>query len=75
MVLADRAQTANRKRMGSNCGRSPSFDRQAYTQRNTVERCVKRHKNRRGPATRYEKPATVLQAGLHIAALFIWSAS
>ncbi|MFD9323386.1 IS5 family transposase [Streptomyces sp. NPDC060053] len=67
-------QIANRKRKGRLGGRPPAFDRQAYKQRNTVERCINRLKNWRGLATRYEKTATVFQAGLHIAGIFIWSA-
>ncbi|KOT94317.1 transposase, partial [Streptomyces sp. NRRL F-5755] len=31
---------ANRKRLGSRGGRPPAFDREAYKQRNTVERCI-----------------------------------
>ncbi|MFI2609283.1 IS5 family transposase [Kitasatospora sp. NPDC018619] len=55
-------------------GRPPAFDREAYKQRNTVERCTNRLKTRRGLATRYEKTATVFQAGLHIAGILICSA-
>ncbi|MFJ4672528.1 transposase, partial [Kitasatospora purpeofusca] len=67
-------QIANRRRKGRHGGRPPAFDREAYKQRNTVERCINRLKNWRGLATRYEKTATVYQAGLHIAGIFIWSA-
>ncbi|WP_443049971.1 IS5 family transposase [Streptomyces sp. F8] len=67
-------QIANRKRKGRRGGRPPAFDRTAYKQRNTVERCINRLKNWRGLATRYEKTATVFRAGLHIASIFIWSA-
>lgn len=67
-------QVANRKRRGRRGGRPPSFDREAYKRRNTVERCINRLKNWRGRATRYEKTATVFRAGLHIAGIFIWSA-
>jgi len=67
-------QIANRRRKGRHGGRPPVFDREAYKQRNTVERCINRLKNWRGLATRYEKTATVYQAGLHIAGIFIWSA-
>ncbi|GHG29297.1 hypothetical protein GCM10018784_48270 [Streptomyces hydrogenans] len=67
-------QIANRKRRGSNGGHPPHFDRQAYRQRNTVERAINRLNNWRGLATRYEKTAAIFQAGLHIAAIFIWSA-
>lgn len=67
-------QIANRKRRGRRGGRPPAFDRQAYKQRNAVERCINRLKSWRGLGTRYEKTATVFRAGLHIAGIFIWSA-
>ncbi|WP_420713601.1 IS5 family transposase [Streptomyces sp. WM4235] len=67
-------QAANRKRLGSRGGRPPAFDREAYKQRNTVERCINKLKQWRGLATRYDKTATVYLAGLHLAAIFIWSA-
>ncbi|WP_374190382.1 IS5 family transposase [Streptomyces sp. NE5-10] len=67
-------QAANRKRRGSQGGRPPAFDREAYKQRNTVERCINKLKQWRGLATRYDKTATIYLAGLHIAAIFIWSA-
>ncbi|WP_443079830.1 IS5 family transposase [Streptomyces sp. P9-A4] len=67
-------QTANRKRRGLLGGRPPAFDREAYKQRNTVERCINRLKQWRGLATRYDKTATIYLAGLHLAAIFIWSA-
>lgn len=64
-------QIANRKRKGRRGGRPPGFDREAYKQRNTVERCINRLKNWRGLATRYEKTAAIFKAGLHIAGIFI----
>jgi transposase len=67
-------QQANRLRCGSRGGRPPAFDREAYKQRNTVERCINRLKQWRGIATRYEKTATIYLAGLHIAGIFLWSA-
>ena len=67
-------QAANRKRLGCLGGRPPTFDREAYKQRNTVERCINKLKQWRGRATRYDKTATVYLAGLHVAAVFIWSA-
>jgi transposase len=48
--------------------------RDVYKQYNTVERCITRLKQWRGLATRYDKTATIYLAGLHIAAIFIWSA-
>ncbi|CAG6398652.1 transposase [Actinacidiphila cocklensis] len=59
---------------GRRDGRPPAFDREAYKQRNTVERCINRLKQWRGIATRYEKTATIYLAGLHIAGIFLWSA-
>ncbi|WP_428837660.1 IS5 family transposase [Streptomyces olivaceiscleroticus] len=67
-------QAANRKRRGRFGGRPPAFDREAYKQRNTVERCINKLKQWRGLATRYDKTATSYLAGLHLAAIFIWSA-
>ncbi|MET8576542.1 IS5 family transposase [Streptomyces sp. NPDC005012] len=71
-VRAD--QNVHRLRRGSRGGRPPAFDREAYKQRNTVERCINRLKQWRGIATRYEKTATIYLAGLHIAGIFLWSA-
>ncbi|WP_373040390.1 IS5 family transposase [Streptomyces sp. NRRL S-448] len=67
-------QVANRKRLGSKGGRPPAFDREAYKQRNTVERCINKLKQWRGLATRYDKTATVYRAALHLAAIHIWTA-
>lgn len=67
-------QLAKRRRRGSRGGRPPAFDRQAYKQRNTVERCINRLKQWRGLATRYDKTATIYLAGLHLAGIFMWSA-
>ncbi|MFE4970390.1 IS5 family transposase [Streptomyces sp. NPDC056660] len=63
-------QRAHRKWCGSQGGRPPAFDREAYKQRNAVERCINRLKQWRGIATRYEKTATVYLAGLHLAGIF-----
>jgi transposase len=74
-VISIRAdQNAHRLRRGSQGGRPPVFDREAYKQRNTVERCINRLKQWRGIATRYEKTATIYLAGLHAAGIFLWSA-
>jgi transposase len=56
-------QRAHRLRRGSRGGRPLAFDRETHKQRNTVERCINRLKQWRGIATRYEKTATVYQAG------------
>ncbi|GAA4803124.1 hypothetical protein GCM10023220_35360 [Streptomyces ziwulingensis] len=71
-VRAD--QNVHRLRRGSRGGRPPALDREAYKQRNTVERCINRLKQWRGIATRYEKTATIYLAGLHVAGISLWSA-
>lgn len=50
------------------------FDRDAYKQCNTVERCINRLKQWRGLATRCDKTATIYPAALHIAGIFIRAA-
>ncbi|MFF9496338.1 IS5 family transposase [Streptomyces flaveolus] len=73
-VIPERAdQQANRRRRGPVGGRPPAFDREAYKQRNTVERCINRLKQWRGMPPD-EKTATIYLAGLHIAGIFLWSA-
>nr|BEK67483.1 hypothetical protein KPHV_47100 [Kitasatospora purpeofusca] len=67
-------QIANRRNKGTRGGRPPGFDREAYKQRNTVERCINKLKQWRGLATRYDKTATVYRAALHIAGILIWAA-
>ncbi|MGC5233205.1 IS5 family transposase [Streptomyces albogriseolus] len=68
-VIPERAdQQADRMRRGQAGGRPPPFDREAYKQRNTVERCINRLKQLRGLATRYDKTTPIYLAGLHIAA-------
>ncbi|WUF51282.1 IS5 family transposase [Streptomyces sp. NBC_00483] len=74
VIPAPADQLRHRMRRGSDGGRPPAFDREAYKQRNTVERCINRLKQWRGIATRYEKTATIYLAGLHVAGIFLWSA-
>ncbi|MFC9407303.1 IS5 family transposase [[Kitasatospora] papulosa] len=64
-------QIGHRLRRGRRGGRPPGFD--AYKQRNTVERCVNRLKQWRGPATRTDKLAITCPAALHLAAIPIWA--
>jgi transposase len=61
-----------RARQGSAGGRPPAFDREAYRQRNIVERCFNRLKQNRALATRYAKRATLYRALVVIAAIRIW---
>jgi transposase len=50
----------------------PAFDREAYRERNVVERLINRLKQHRRIATRYEKRAVNYHAMLTIAAILIW---
>ncbi len=55
-VITERAdQQANQRQRGQTDGRPPAFDREAYKQRNIVERCVNRLKQWRGIATRQSR--------------------
>ncbi|MFK0017020.1 IS5 family transposase [Streptomyces sp. NPDC091027] len=65
-------QLGHRLRRGRHGGRPPGFDREAYKQRNTVERCINRLKQWRGLATRTDKLAIAYQAALHLAGILIW---
>lgn len=66
-------QIGHRQRRGRHGGRPPGFDREAYKQRNTVERCINRLKQWRGLATRTDKLAIAYQAALHLAGILIWT--
>jgi transposase len=55
----------------SNQRRSPRFDRQAYRQRNRVERTVNRLKQWRRVATRYEKRGRNYEAMVLIATIVL----
>ncbi|MEU5281720.1 IS5 family transposase [Streptomyces asoensis] len=66
-------QIGHRLRRGRQGGRPPGFDRDAYKQRNTVERCINRLKQWRGLATRTDKLAITYQAALHLAGILIWT--
>ncbi|MEV0375845.1 IS5 family transposase [Streptomyces sp. NPDC050636] len=66
-------QIGHRLRRGRLGGRPPGFDREAYRQRNTVERCINRLKQWRGLATRCDKLAIAYQAALHLAGILIWT--
>jgi transposase len=65
-------QKANRRRRGSSGGRPPAFDRDRYTERNTVERCFNKLKNSRAVATRYDKRERIYQGTIDVASIRIW---
>ncbi|CAL9635278.1 hypothetical protein SUDANB120_06184 (plasmid) [Streptomyces sp. enrichment culture] len=66
-------QIGHRLRRGRHGGRPPGFDREAYKQRNTVERCINQLKQWRGLATRTDKLAIAYHAALHLAGTHIWT--
>nr|WP_322632940.1 IS5 family transposase [Glycomyces albidus] len=67
-VIPDRHdQRRNRKAKGRLGGRPPALDREAYKQRNTVERAIGRLKRYRAISTRYDKLAVRYEATIHIA--------
>jgi transposase len=50
----------------------PTFDREAYRERNVIERLINRLKQWRRIATRYEKRAANYLAMLALAAILLW---
>ncbi|GHE77150.1 IS5 family transposase [Streptomyces vinaceus] len=54
MIPQPADQAVNRKRLGRLGGHPPAFDREAYKQRSTVERCINKLKLWRGLAARYD---------------------
>jgi transposase len=67
-----RDQAARRAAKGSHGGRPPAFSREAYKQRNVVERAFGRLKQWRDLATRYAKRATIYRASLVLISALIW---
>ena len=67
-----RDQQARRTARGSRGGRPPGFDKDAYKQRNVVERCFNRFRQWRDLATRYAKRAAIYRASLVLIAAIIW---
>jgi transposase len=52
--------------------RQPNFDRQAYRQRNKIDRLFNRLKQARRIATRYEKRGVNYLAMIHIGMILLW---
>lgn len=65
-------QAAHRVKKGSAGGRPPNFDREAYKDRNVVERAFNKAKRWRAIATRYDKLAIVYRANYILAAAVEW---
>jgi transposase len=65
-------QARNRRRRGSKGGRPPAFDREAYKQRNIVERAFCQLRQHRAVATRYDKRDFVWRGTVDVASIRIW---
>ncbi|MFI6630958.1 hypothetical protein ACIBI7_18975, partial [Nonomuraea fuscirosea] len=65
-------QAANRRKRGSRGGRPVSHDPDLYKQRTTVERCINRIQEWRGPAFRFDKTPDSYLAGLHLRGVILW---
>lgn len=72
VIPVKKDQAANRKKLGSRGGRPPVFDREAYKDRNTVERCVNKLRQHRAVATRYDKRQRIYQGTIDVASIRIW---
>ena len=65
-------QARNRRRRGRRGGRLPAFDKDAYKQRNTVERAIGKLRQHRAVATRYDKRDFVWRGTIDVASIRIW---
>ena len=65
-------QAAARRKKGPRGGRPPSFDRERYRVRNTVERAINKLKQFRRVATRYDKLLVNFMGFVKLAAIAIW---
>ncbi|MFJ8732787.1 transposase [Streptomyces bauhiniae] len=68
-------QQRHRRNRGRRGGRPPTFDRETYRRRNTVERCFNQLKHFRGIATRFDKTAASYEAAVSLASFLLWARS
>ena len=61
-----------RLKKGSQGGRPPKFDAEAYKGRHVVENNINRFKDFRALATRYEKRGHQFLAAVHVASIILW---
>jgi transposase len=65
-------QARNRRSRGHRGGRAPAFGKEAYKQRNTVERSFCKLRQHRAVATRYDKRDYVWRGTVDVASIRIW---
>ena len=65
-------QAEARRKKGFRGGRPPSWDRQRYRDRNTVERAINKLRNCRATATRYEKRDYMYRGTVAVTSIWIW---
>ena len=65
-------QARNRRRRGRRGGRPPASGKEAYKQRNTVERAIGKLRQHRAVATRYGKRDYVWRGTIDLASIRIW---
>jgi transposase len=65
-------QVQGRRGRGPKGGRPPTFDKEIYKKRNTVERTTNRLRGYRAVATRYDKREFMYRGTIDVATIGIW---
>lgn len=72
-VIPERSdEIRNRAGRGRGGGRPPTFDPDAYRDRNVVERAINKLKQHRAVATRYDKRDYIWRGTIDVATIRIW---